>query len=182
MLPYSATSPSGPISTCLNGTVTLTLDQTCTYTVMFNNAGSTSTATPNLNVFDNGGGSPQWLAMNATGTEVNMTPLTLAFGTVSSGSETLSVTVENIGTTPLTFSKAPTVTGTGAAHFVVQPYSATGPASTCLNGTVTLTQNQTCTYTVTFTNAGGGTYFQTKLNVYDNGGGSPQVEWMSATD
>ncbi|HKM48947.1 MAG TPA: choice-of-anchor D domain-containing protein [Terriglobales bacterium] len=179
VLPYNAT---GPVSTCLNGAVMLTQDQACTYGVVFTNAGSTATATANLNIFDNGGGSPQWVAMNGTGTEVSMSPLTLAFGTVPSGSKTLSVTVENIGTTPLTFSKAPIVTGTGAVHFVVQPYSATGPVSTCLNGTVTLTQNQTCTYTVTFTNAGGSTYFQPKLNVYDNGGGSPQIEWMSATD
>ena len=179
VLPYNAT---GPVSTCLNGAVTLTQDQACTYGVMFTNAGSTATATANLNIFDNGGGSPQSEVMNATGTEVSMSPLTLAFGTVPSGSKTLSVTVENIGTTPLTFSTAPTVTGTGATHFVVQPYSATGPVSTCLNGAVTLTQDQTCTYTVTFTNAGGSTYFQPKLNVYDNGGGSPQVEWMSATD
>lgn len=175
----SSSSPA--TSTCLNGPPTLTQNQTCTYTVTFTGGVGTTSFTASLNIFDNGGGSPQVEAMTGTETEVSLTPATLAFGTVTTN-ETLSVTVENLGTTPLTFSKAPTVTGTGAAHFVVQPYSATGPVSTCLNGTVTLTQDQTCTYTVTFTNAGGTTSFTTYLNIFDNGGGSPQLEKMTATD
>jgi hypothetical protein len=178
VLPYSAT---GPVSTCLNGTVTLAQDATCTYGVEFTNAVDTTAFTASLNIFDNAAGSPQLLPLTGNGTEVTLTPATLAFGTVSTN-ETLSVTVKNVGTTTLDFSKAPTVTGTGAANFVVLPYSATGPVSTCLNGTVTLPQNATCTYSVEFTNAGGTTAFTTHLNIFDNGGGSPQLVTMTATD
>jgi hypothetical protein len=178
VLPYSAT---GPVSTCLNGTVTLAQNATCTYSVKFTNAVDTTAFTATLSIFDNGGGSPQLLTMTGNGTEVTLTPTTLAFGTVTTN-KTLSVTVKNVGTTTLDFSKAPTVTGTGAANFVVLPYSATGPVSTCLNGTVTLAQNATCTYSVKFTNAGGTTSFTTDLNIFDNGGGSPQLLTMTATD
>jgi hypothetical protein len=178
VLAYSAT---GPLSTCLNGTVTLAQNATCTYSVKFTNAVDTTAFTADLNIFDNGGGSPQLVPLTGNGTEVTVTPATLAFGTVTTN-KTLSVTVKNVGTTTLDFSKAPTVTGTGAANFVVQPYSATGPVSTCLNGTVTLAQNATCTYTVKFTNAGGTTSFTTDLNIFDNGGGSPQLVPMTATD
>ncbi len=177
VLPYSAT---GPVSTCLNGTVALAENGTCTYTVRFTGGVGTTSFTASLNIFDNGGGSPQLEKMTGTETEVSLTPATLAFGIVT-GTETLSMSVENLGTTPLTFSKAPTVTGTGAANFAVQPYIA-GTQSTCLETGLTLTQNQICTYTVTFTNAGGTTSFTTYLNVFDNGGGSPQLEKMTAKD
>jgi len=82
----------------------------------------------------------------------------------------------------LSFTSAPTITGTGSTNFTVLPYSATGPQSTCLNGTVTLAQNASCTYTVQFTFAGGTTAFTTDLNIFDNGGASPQVVVMTATD
>ncbi len=177
--PYSS-SPS--TSTCLDPALTtLAQDATCTYTVTFTNGVDATSFTASLNIFDNGGGSPQVEAMSGNGTEVSLSPATLAFGTVTTNS-TLAVTVENVGTTALTFSKAPTITGTGSANFAVLPYSATGPVSTCLNGTVTLAQNATCTYTVKFTNAGGTTSFTTKLNIFDNGGASPQAETMTATD
>jgi len=178
VLPYSAT---GPVSTCLHGTVTLAQNATCTYSVKFTNGVDTTAFTAALNVFDNGGGSPQLVPLTGNGTEVTLTPTTLAFGTVTTN-KTLTVTVKNVGTTTLDFSKAPTVTGTGAANFVVLPYSATGPVSTCLHGTVTLAQNATCTYSVKFTNAGGTTSFTSDLNIFDNGGGSPQLEKMTATD
>jgi hypothetical protein len=178
VVPYSAT---GPVSTCLNGTVTLAEDATCTYSVTFTNGVDTTSFTADLNIFDNGGGSPQVEPLTGNGTEVTRTPAKLAFGTVTT-SKTLSVTVKNVGTTTLAFSSAPTITGTGAASFAVLPYSATGPVSTCLNGTVTLAQNASCTYTVTFTNAGGTTSFTTHLNIFDNGGGSPQLVDMTATD
>lgn len=55
--------------------------------------------------------------------------------------------------------------------------------STCLNPSLTpLAQDATRTYTVKFTNAGGTTSFTTTLNIFDNGGGSPQSETMTATD
>jgi hypothetical protein len=161
--------------------VTLAQNASCTYSVKFTNAVDTTAFSADLNIFDNGGGSPQLVPLTGNGTEVTLTPATLPFGTVTTN-KTLSVTVKNVGTTTLDFSKAPTVTGTGAANFVVLPYSATGPVSTCLKGTVTLAQNATCTYSIKFTNAGGTTSFTTDLNIFDNGGGSPQLLPMTATD
>jgi hypothetical protein len=81
---------------------------------------------------------------------------------------------------PVTFSGTPTITGTGSAQFAVLPYN--GTLSTCLNGSVTLTQNQTCTFTVQFTHAADSNSFTTYLNIADNGGGSPQPEKMTAKD
>jgi NHL repeat len=146
----------------------------CTYFVAFTpSAQGAETAT--FNVTDSDG--TQTAALKGTATEVGLSPPTLAFGTVTS-SKTLSVTVTNEGTTPLTVSAA-TVTGTGAANFAVVPYD--GNYSTCLSGTP-VNQFGTCTITVTFTNAGGTTPFTTNLNIFDNGGGSPQLEKMTAKD
>jgi streptogramin lyase len=179
VLPYKA-SPA--TSTCLNPALTsLAQNATCTYSVQFNNADATTSASANLNINDNGAGSPQVEPLAGTGTEVSLSPATLAFGTVAT-SATLAVTVKNLGTTALTFSKTPTVTGTGAANFAVLPYSSPS-TSTCLNPSLTsLAQNATCTFSVTFTNAGATTSFTTELNIFDNGGGSPQLETMTATD
>jgi len=179
VLPYKA-SPA--TSTCLNPALTsLAQNATCTYSVEFNNAGATTSAAASLNIFDNAAGSPQVEPLIGTGTEVSRSPATLAFGTVAT-TKTLAVTVTNLGTTALTFSKPPTVTGTGAANFAVLPYGAPS-TSTCLNPSLTsLAQNATCTFSVKFTNAGGTTSFTTQLNIFDNGGGSPQLETMTATD
>jgi hypothetical protein len=180
VLAYSA-SPA--TSTCLNPALTsLAQNATCTYSVEFDNADATTgSVTATLNIFDNGGGSPQKEPLSGTGTEVSLSPATLAFGTVATTS-TLAVTVENLGTTALTFSAKPTVTGTGEVNFVVVPYSAPS-TSTCLNPALTsLAHGASCTYSVKFTNAGGTTSFTTKLNIFDNGGGSPQLETMTATD
>jgi hypothetical protein len=165
--------------------VTLVASATCTFNVAFN-PGSTlgvinGTVTANF-TGDPGGATQMALNVTGTGTEVSLSPTTLAFGTVAT-TATKSVIVKNVGTTTLTFSSAPTVTGTGAANFAVQPYNASPATSTCLNPTpVMLTNGQTCTYTVTFTNAGGTTSFTTYLNIFDNGGGSPQLEKMTAKD
>ncbi|MGA6988672.1 MAG: choice-of-anchor D domain-containing protein [Terriglobales bacterium] len=179
VLAYSA-SPA--TSTCLNPALTsLAQNASCTYSVEFNNADAIGPVTATLNIFDNGGGSPQKEALSGTGTEVSSTPATPAFGTVATTS-TLAVTVENLGTTALTFSETPTVTGTGAANFKVLPYSAPS-TSTCRNPALTsLAQNASCTFSVEFTNAGGTTSFTTTLNIFDNGGGSPQLKTMTATD
>ena len=78
--------------------------------------GGLSTFTTTLNIFDNGGGSPQLETMTATeGAEVSLSPSSLAFGTVTTNA-TLSVTSKDWGTTTLNFTSAPTITGTGAAN------------------------------------------------------------------
>jgi hypothetical protein len=115
--------------------------------------------------------------VTGTGTEVKVTG-SLAFGTILNPAvKVLSVTVTNEGTTPLSFSPAPTITGTGAAEYAVLPYNATGPVSTCLNGAVVLTNLQHCTFSVQFTppSPNTGASFPATLNINDNGGNSPQT-------
>jgi sugar lactone lactonase YvrE len=179
----SATLDGSSAFTIASNTCTGAITTSCAIGITFTPTSSTLGALKNtLIIHDNDPTNPQLVALTGTGTEVTVSPSPLAFGTVSSGSKALSVTVENVGTTILSFSQAPTITGTGSSNFVVLPYSATGPQSTCLNGTVTLAQNQSCTYTVQFTYAGGTTAFTTDLNIFDNGGASPQVVVMTATD
>jgi len=179
----SATLEGSTSFTIASNTCTGAITTSCAIGITFDPTSATLGAQKNtLIIHDNDPTNPQLVALTGTGTEVTLSPTTLAFGTVASGSKTLSVTVKNVGTTTLSFSSAPTITGTGSANFKVLPYSATGPQSTCLNGTVTLAQNASCTYTVQFTFAGGTTAFTTDLNIFDNGGASPQVVVMTATD
>ncbi len=125
--------------------------------------------------------SPQSVAARGTGTEVSLSPTTLAFGTVTTGTKERSETVKNVGTTLLTFRDTPTITGAGADQFSVMP-CASPSTSTCLNASVKLTQNQTCTFTVRFTSTGDGVSYTNELNVSDNGGASPQMVKMTAMD
>lgn len=107
----------------------------------------------------------------------------MAFGKVLTGNtKAVSVTVTNKGTTPLTFNGTPTITGLGSSNFAVLSY-ASPSTSTCLNGTVTLEQNASCTFTVQFTSPSGtGNSFTDYLNINDNGGASPQLEKMTASN
>ncbi len=182
---YSATSATldgSAAFTIASNTCTGAITTSCVIGVTFAPTSATLGALKNtLLIHNNDPTNPQLVALTGTGTEVTLTPTALAFGTVASGSKALSVTVKNVGSTALSFSKAPTITGTGSANFAVLPYSATGPQSTCLNGTVTLALNASCTYTVQFTFAGGTTAFSTTLNIFDNGGGAQTVV-MTATD
>jgi len=182
---YSATSATINGSAeykIASNTCTGAITTSCAIGVTFTPTALGAAAKSELIIHNNDPTNPQLVALTGTGTEVTLTPNPLAFGTVASGSVALPVTVTNVGTTALTFSKAPTITGTGSTNFVVLPYSAVGPQSTCLNGTVTLTQNQSCTYTVQFTFAGGTTAFTNiDLIIFDNGGGTQTVV-MSATD
>jgi hypothetical protein len=105
----------------------------------------------------------------------------MAFGTLTTAGaqKSVSVTVTNKGTTSLTFSGTPTITGTGSAQFAVLPYS--GAVSTCLSGNP-VAQNGTCTFTVQFTSTGGGVTYTESMSISDNGGASPQLEKITAKD
>jgi trimeric autotransporter adhesin len=164
---------------CSAQPLTLSTNQTCTFNAAFN-PGTTlgvipGTITANFTADANGSTSLQ-LPVTGTGTEVKITG-TLAFGTTTTP-VTKSVTITNEGTVTLTFNPAPTISGTGAAEYTIQPYS--GSTSTCLNPSTMLTHLQTCTIAVTFNPpAGSGTSYPADLNINDNGGGSPQVVAIS---
>jgi hypothetical protein len=164
----------------LSGTTTLTVGQSCAFNVVFTpTAINTTAGTVTASFTGDPNNSTLVLPVTGVGTEVSLSPAALAFGTVLTGTKNETLTVKNVGTTTLTFSGTPTITGTGSAQFTVLPYS--GTISTCLNAAA-LTQNQTCTFTVQFTSTGTGTSYTETLSISDNGGGSPQAEKMTAKD
>jgi hypothetical protein len=118
---------------------------------------------------DPNGDTSHVLNVSGIGTEMKETG-SLAFGTVvNPATKILSATVTNEGSTSSTIT-TPTITGTGAAEYSVLPYNGTN--STCLNGTVVLTNLQHCTITVQFTPpTGNGTNYTGDLNINSTGGG-----------
>jgi hypothetical protein len=168
---------------CSPGTTTLAKNAFCYFNVEFAPGTAIGTITGNVTATFTGdpNNSSLQLPLTGTATEVSSSPASLAFGTVASGTKNETLTVKNVGATPLTFSGTPTITGTGSGQFQVLPYGG-GTISTCLNGTVTLTNGQTCTFTVQFTSTGAGISYAETLSISDNGGGSPQTEKMTAKD
>jgi sugar lactone lactonase YvrE len=167
-------------NTCTSGAV-LATGGTCTFGVEFAPSTSTlgvvtGTVTVNFSADPNGQTTAQ-LPLTGTATEVSISPASLAFGTVTSGTSTKSITLTNKGTMTLTFSGTPTITGTGSAQFTVL----TG-TSTCLNGSVTMTQGKSCTIQVQFTSTGKGVKYSENLSISDNDGASPQIVKITATD
>jgi hypothetical protein len=171
-------------SACAPGTTKLTANQVCYFNVAFSPGTAIGTVTGNVTATFTGdtNNSSSLLPLTGTGTEVSLSPATLAFGTVASGTKNETLTVTNVGTTALTFNGTPTISGTGSGQFKVLPYSASPVTSTCLNGSVTLNNGQNCTFTVQFTSTGAGTSYSETLSISDNGGASPQAEKMTAKD
>ena len=169
---------------CNPGTTTLAKNQFCYFNVAFAPGTAIGTIVGDVTASFTGDPNNSSLQLPLTGkaTEVSLSPAALAFGTVTSGTKNETLTVKNVGTTTLTFSGTPTISGTGSGQFTVLPYSASPVTSTCLNGAVTLTNNQTCTFTVQFTSTGAGVSYAETLSVSDNGGASPQAEKITAKD
>lgn len=175
-------SPSATLSgdttdfTIASNTCTATVTISCVIGISFDPL-SLNGKKATLSIHDSDPTNPQLVGITGTGTEVTISPTALAFGTVTTGSSTKSVTVTNKGTTTLTFSGTPTITGTGSVQFSV----ITG-SSTCLNGTVTMTQNVSCTINVQFTSTSKGVVYSETMSISDNGGGSPQLVKITGTD
>ncbi len=167
-----------------NTVTSLATNATCTFNVAFTPTSTgpiPGTITANFTGDPNGVTSLQ-LPLTGTGTEVKITG-SLAFGVVTGGmTKNLSVTVTNEGTTTLSFTSTPTMTGTASAQYAVLPFS--GSNSTCLNGSVMLTMGQHCTITVQFTSPAGsaGAPNNATLNIFDNDPTSPQTVAATGKD
>jgi hypothetical protein len=168
---------------CNPGTTTLTANQFCYFNAEFAPGTALGTVTGSVTATFTGdaNNSSTVLPLTGTGTEVSLSPATLAFGTVTSGTKNETLTVKNVGTTTLTFNGTPTITGTGSGQFTVLGYGG-GTVSNCLNGTVMLTFGQSCTFTVQFTSTGTGATYANTISVSDNGGASPQTAKITAKD
>jgi HYDIN/CFA65/VesB family protein/ASPM-SPD-2-Hydin domain-containing protein len=125
----------------------------------------TGTRKATLSVTDNGGGSPQTVALTGTGTIVALSATAMNFGTVTVGttSAAKSVTVTNTGTVAVTFTGF-TLTGANPGDFLI-------PSNTCGS---TLGAGLNCVVSVEIKPTVKGTRKAT-LNINDNGGGSPQT-------
>ena len=180
---------SGITGPCTPGTTVLTPSMpSCAFNVAF--VPGQTLGTVNGNVTATFAGDPNnsslELPLQGMSTEVLVSPKTLAFGTVSSGTKNLSVTVTNKGTTSLQFGVPPTIITAGTcttSQFCVLSYSAGPPViSSCLNGTVILTKSESCTFTVQFTHMNDSNSFDTSLYIYDNDPASPQIVDITAKD
>ena len=133
----------------------------CTINVTFTptQAGS---RTAMLSISDNASGSPQTVSLAATGTVVQLNPVSLIFGSVTLGqSRTLATTLTNVGGTALSISNI---------HIGGTDYDEFHRSNKCGSS---LGPGASCVITVTFrpTEVWGESAY---ISVSDSGGGSPQ--------
>ncbi len=135
---------------------------TCTISVTFKPT-ATGARSATLGITDNASGSPQGVALSGVGTTAELTPATVNFGTLATGSTSAAKTVmlKNIGTASLAISGV-AIKGTDPGDF----------AETTTCGT-SLAAGASCTISVTFKPTATGTRSAT-LDVTDGAAGSPQ--------
>ncbi len=141
----------------------------CTISVTFTPA-ATGTRSASLSVTDSGAGSPQKVVLSGVGTTAKLSPLAVAFGSVTVGTKTAAktVTLTNQGTTSMSVTSI-AITGMNAGDF--------GQTHTCGSS---LAAGASCTISVTFTPAAAGLRLAA-LGVTDNAVGSPQKVTLSGT-
>jgi len=156
-------------NTCPLSPSTLASYTNCTVTVTFGPTGG-GTRTASVSVTDNAPGSPQTVPLTGTGTTVQLSPASLAFGTVAVGksSSAKTVTLTNLGSTALSITGI-TFTGTDPNDF--------SETNTCGSS---VAAGQSCSINVTFTPLATGSR-TANLSVADSGGGSPQTVSLSGT-
>ncbi len=140
----------------------------CTITVTFKPLGPL-TRTASLRIIDSLG--TQNVPLSGVATEVKLSAKSLAFGSVTVGqTKSLPVTLTNFGTAAMNIiSPGIVITGTAAAD-----YSQTNNCGSSVGA------GQSCTITVTFKPTKKGSRSAT-LNIYDDGGPSPQKVTLSGT-
>ncbi len=127
--------------------------------------------TASLSISDNATGSPQMVALSGTGTIVEFSTSSLAFGNqgVGTTSSSQTVTVTNVSPTNSITSVVITLNGTNPGDFA--------QTNTC-GSSIAVGGN--CKITVTFTPTVTGARAAT-ISMADNGGGSPQIVGLSGT-
>ncbi len=130
-----------------------------------------------------GGGETNLANNTATDTATILTPpaaslsanaLSFTNQGVNSTSAAQTITVTNHGGATLTFTSAPTITGTNAANFA----SATG--TTCTNG-ATVVGGGTCVINITFTPTATGSFGPATLTLTDNASPTTQTATLTGT-
>jgi hypothetical protein len=157
--------------TCPTGSGSLGAGASCTIIITFSPT-TIGAKKSTLVVQSSDPASPLLAAMTGTGTEAEVTPTSLAFGTITHGTtKTLDVTVKNVGPNSMTLSHA--ISGTGAAAYQVM-----NTGTTC---TSSLAAGGSCTLAVEFEPAAAQAYSAT-LTVTTNGGSNPTVALTGTGD
>ncbi len=171
----NATITINSISTLANFTQTnncgaaLAVGASCSINVTFTPV-NINLLSGTFSIYDNAASSPQTISVSGTGTQVNVNPSSLNFGTISVGttSSAMLVTLSNVGSSSVSISNV-TITGTNSTDFA--------QTNTCGSS---VGPNASCAFSVTFTPGAAGTRTAT-LSVYDSGGASPQAVSLSGT-
>jgi hypothetical protein len=123
-----------------------------------------------LVINDNAAGSPQTVSLSGTGTVVELSAIGISFGNqpVGTTSPVATVTLTNIYGLTLGITSV-TITGTNASDF--------SQTNSC---GVSVPPMKSCTFRVTFTPGASG-FRSATLDIFDNGGGSPQIVALSGT-
>lgn len=155
----------------------LAANATCTITLDFAPAAPGS-ITGQVDVADDGPGSPQTISLGGTGTQpaASFSPPSFAFGSVNVGtpSSPQTVTLTNTGNQTLTISSVTVDPSVGTPA----DFSLSG-SSTCLTAG-SLAPSGSCSIIVTFTPSTQGSE-SAQIDVADNAPGSPQLVPMSGT-
>jgi hypothetical protein len=141
----------------------------CTISVTFTPTGINKSV-GTVTISDNAPGSPQTISLTGMGTEVQLVPTTLSFGTqkVGTSSPAQTVTLTNVGKASLSITQF-RIGGANAADFA--------QTNTCGSS---VSAGGSCSISVTFTPKATGSRIGA-VGVVDNGGGSPQVVGLSGT-
>ena len=141
----------------------------CNVSIEFKPAAS-GARSANLSVTDGASGSPQLVPLTGTGTTAELTPASLSFGSVTTGttSAAKAVTFKNVGTAAIT-SISITIAGTDPGDFA--------QINTCGSS---LAAGASCTVSVTFKPTTTGARSAT-VKVTDSAAGSPQTVALSGT-
>ncbi len=150
----------------LTGSTTLAAGASCAFNVVFTpTAINTTTGTVTATFTGDPNNSSLALPLSGVGTEVSFSPASLNFGNVVHlTTKSLNLTVKNVSTTNTLHVTGTSFTGTYASLYTVT-------ASTCAS----VNPGTSCVLTVQFAPVTTGTGFKAVLNVFDDGGGSPQL-------
>jgi hypothetical protein len=188
--PIGQTSSPQTVTLTNTGTATLNISSITTsgdYHISNNTCGATVVAGANcavsvtftptkkgkrtgtLSFTDNAPGSPQTVSLTGVGQSIMLSPTALNFGTVKVGntSSQQNVTVTNVGTTTVTFIGF-VLAGTGAGDYLIS-------SNTC---GATIAPGANCSVGVEFKPTKIGKR-SAKLNVKNNGGGSPSTTTLT---
>jgi hypothetical protein len=165
---FAATNPGdfAETNTCANS---LASGATCSISVSFTPTAKNKRQAAMV-ISDSDPASPQAIPLSGTATVVSLSKSRLVFGdqAVGTTSPPQTVTLTNVGSTPLSFTGI-SIIGLNNAEFT--------ETNTCLPA---IAAKASCTITVTFTPTATGTR-KAGVSIKDDGGGSPQVVYLTGT-